>query len=271
MFASPALRSCARSLRYHAWLAVQLAVRDIQTRYRSTRLGWLWAFVAPLLMLVVYTLTFKYIFRVRWVGAGDDPLAFALHLLAGLLVFQAVAECWARAPRLILEQPHLVKKVVFPLSLLPWASVVNVLFHALMSMALLVLVAGFSGVPLRWQWGLLPLLLLPLAVLLWSSSLLLASLGVFIRDLPQVVTLVVGLLQFLSPVFYPVSSLPADVQGLASWNPLTVYMEQIRAWVFAETQPTWGQWSHSLLITGVLLVSGYALFRRLKKGFADVI
>lgn len=271
MFASATFRSCIRSLRYHSWLAIQLSVRDIQTRYLSTKLGWLWAFVTPLLMLVVYTLAFKYIFRVRWVGAGDAPLSFALHLLAGLLVFQAVAESWTRAPRLILEQPHLVKKVVFPLSLLPWASVINVLFHALMSMLLLLLAAGLSGVSMRWQWGLLPMLLLPLALLLWSSSLLLASLGVFIRDLPQVVTLVVGLLQFLSPVFYPVSALPADIQSLASWNPLTVYMEQIRAWVFAEGQPTWGQWSHSLLITLALAVAGYTLFRRLKQGFADVI
>ena len=141
---------------------------------------------------------------------------------------------------------------IFPIAQDRWAILAIVAFAAI-------------GVPLLVDEYFFRAILIPFLILA------LASLGVFIRDLPQVVTLVVGLLQFLSPVFYPVSSLPADVQGLASWNPLTVYMEQIRAWVFAETQPTWGQWSHSLLITGVLLVSGYALFRRLKKGFADVI
>lgn len=259
------------NLRYHGWLSVQLARRDIEVRYRGTSLGWLWAFLAPLLMLGVYTIAFKYIFKVRWPGAGDSPIDFALHLFAGLLIFQATAECWGRSSRLIIEQPHLVKKVVFPLALLPWAPVANTLFHAGISMVLLVVVAALWGLEPQWQWLLLPTLLLPMALLFWGVSLLLASLGVFMRDLPQVVTLIIGLLQFLSPVFYPVSALPPMVQTIIGWNPLTVLIEQIRSWVFNGSQPSLLMWAQSLMVSVLLALLGYALYRRVRSGFADVL
>jgi len=256
---------------YHAWLALQLARRDIEARYRGTGLGWLWAFLSPLLMLGVYTVAFKYIFKVRWPGAGDSPVDFALQLFAGLLIIQAAAESWGRAPRLVVDQPHLVKKVVFPLALLPWAPVVNALFHVAMSMLLLLAVGLLWGLSPRWSWLLLPLLLPPLAVLLWGVSLLLASLGVFMRDLSQVVALIIGLLQFLSPVFYPMSALPALIQKILAWNPLTVFIEQLRALVFGGNQPSWLMWAQSMLMSLLVCALAYALFRRVRGGFADVL
>lgn len=264
-------RNIGLSVQYYAWLVFQLARRDIQVRYRGTQLGWLWAIASPLLMLGVYTLAFKYIFKVRWPGAEEGPVDFALHLFAGLLIFQAAAECWGRAPRLIMEQPHLVKKVVFPLALLPWAPVLNALFHAGMSMLLLLGVAWAWGITPHWQWALLPLLLLPLGMLLWGGSLLLASLGVFMRDLPQVVSLGLGLLQFLSPVFYPASTLPPMVQSLLGWNPLTVFIEQVRALVFAGAFPTPLLWIQSLLGSWLLAWVAYAFFKRVRGGFSDVL
>jgi lipopolysaccharide transport system permease protein len=259
------------SLRYYAWLALQLATRDIAVRYRGTSLGWLWALFTPLLMLGVYTFAFKYIFKVRWPGVGDSPVDFALQLFAGLLIFQAAADCWGRSSRIIAEQPHLVKKVVFPLALLPWAPVLNAVFHAGVSMLLLLVVATLWGITPSLQWVLLPLLLLPLAFLLWSVSLLLASLGVFMRDLTQVVTLVIGLLQFLTPIFYPSASLPPFFQGLLAWNPLTVFVEQVRAIVFSVQGPSLQMWSQSLAVSLVLAALAYAIFRRVRGGFADVI
>ncbi len=264
-------RDIRRDVQHHAWLVFQLARRDIQVRYRGTQLGWLWAFVSPLLMLGVYTLAFKYIFKVRWPGAQEGPVDFALHLFAGLLIFQAAAECWGRAPRLIIEQPHLVKKVVFPLALLPWAPVLNALFHAGMSMLLLLVVALVWGISPHWQWAFLPLLLLPLGILLWGGSLLLASLGVFVRDLPQFVALGLGLLQFLSPVFYPVSSLPPMVQSLLGWNPLTVFIEQVRALVFTGAYPSPMLWAQSMMGSMLLAWVAYAFFKRVRGGFADVL
>jgi lipopolysaccharide transport system permease protein len=259
------------SLRYYAWLSFQLARRDIAVRYRGTSLGWLWALLTPLLMLGVYTFAFKYIFKVRWPGVGDSPVDFALQLFAGLLIFQAAAECWSRSSRIIVEQPHLVKKVVFPLALLPWAPVINALFHAGVSMLLLLVVAGLWGIKPHLQWALLPLVLLPLGLLLWAISLLLATLGVFMRDLAQVVVLIVGLLQFLTPIFFPVSALPPVFQQVIQWNPLTVLIEQVRALVFDAQWPSLQLWVQSLSINLVLAVIAYALFRRVRKGFADVI
>jgi len=259
-------------LRYYGWLALQLARRDIAARYRGTSLGWLWAIATPLLMLGVYTLAFKYIFKVRWPGVGDGPIDFALQLFAGLIIFQAAAECAGRSSRIIAEQPHLVKKVVFPLALLPWAVVINALFHAAVSLALLMLVALLWGVQAQVQWLLLPWVLLPLALLLWGMSLLLATLGVFMRDLPQVVTLLIGLLQFLTPVFFPTSSLPPMVQSLIGWNPLTVYIEQLRAWLFGVApSPSINMWCQSLAVSTVMALVAYALFKRVRRGFADVI
>ena len=260
-----------QSLRYYVWLALQLARRDIQVRYLGTSLGWLWAFVSPMLMLGVYTLAFKYVFKVRWPGAGEGAVEFALQLFAGLLVFQAAAECWGRSSRLVVDQPHLVKKVVFPLALLPWAPVSNALFHVGMSMGLLLVVALIWGVQPHLQWLLLPLVLFPLGVLLWGGSLLLASLGVYIRDLPQVVSLVLSLLQFLSPVFYPVSALPPALQPVLGWNPLTVFIEQVRALVFSGALPSVQMWAQSLLVSTLLAVLAYVFFRRVRGGFADVL
>ena len=263
--------SKGHSLRYYAWLALQLATRDIAVRYRGTSLGWLWALFTPLLMLGVYTFAFKYIFKVRWPGVGDSPVDFALQLFAGLLIFQAAADCWGRSSRIIAEQPHLVKKVVFPLALLPWATVLNAVFHAGVSMLLLLVVAALWGIAPSLQWVLLPLLLVPLAFLLWAVSLLLATLGVFMRDLTQVVTLVIGLLQFLSPIFYPSASLPSFFQGLLAWNPLTVFIEQVRAMVFNVPGPSVQMWLQSLVVSLVLAALAYAIFRRVRGGFADVI
>lgn len=260
-----------QSLRYYGWLALQLARRDIQVRYLGTSLGWVWAFVSPMLMLGVYTLAFKYVFKVRWPGAGEGAVEFALQLFAGLLVFQAAAECWGRSSRLVVDQPHLVKKVVFPLALLPWAPVSNALFHVGMSMGLLLVVALIWGVQPHLQWLLLPLVLFPLGVLLWGGSLLLASLGVYIRDLPQVVSLVLSLLQFLSPVFYPVSALPPALQPVLGWNPLTVFIEQVRALVFSGALPSVQMWAQSLLVSTLLAVLAYVFFRRVRGGFADVL
>jgi len=259
------------SLKYYAWLALQLATRDIAVRYRGTSLGWLWALFTPLLMLGVYTFAFKYIFKVRWPGVGDSPVDFALQLFAGLLIFQAAADCWGRSPRIIAEQPHLVKKVVFPLALLPWAPVLNAIFHAGVSMLLLLVVATMWGITPSPQWALLPLLLMPLAFLLWAVSLLLSTLGVFMRDLAQVVALCIGLLQFLTPIFYPSASLPAFFQGLFAWNPLTVFIEQVRAIVFSVQGPTIQMWLQSVLISLAITALAYAIFRRVRGGFADVI
>lgn len=258
-------------LRNQVWLALQLARRDILQRYRGSRLGWLWAVITPVLMLGVYTLAFKYVFKVQWHGAATGTVDFALQLFAGLLLFQAAAEVWSRSPRLIVDQPHLVKKVVFPLMLLPCAPVFSAVFHAALALTLLVVAALVRGAALHAGWLLLPLLLLPMVVLLWASSLLLSSLGVYLRDLTQVVAVGVALLQFLSPVFYPVAALPAWLQPVLWWNPLSAPIEQLRAIVFGGPAPPLLAWAQFAVVAGVLAAVAVGIHRRVREGFADVL
>lgn len=230
-----------------------------------------WLLLAPLLMLAIYTLVFRYIFQVRWAPPGEGNLAFALRLYTGLVIFNFFAECINRAPHLLLEQQHLIKKVVFPLEILPWASVLSASVQlCLGGMILLTLqLVGLGAVPLSAL--ALPLVWLPLLPLCLGLSWLLASLGVFIRDIGQVVGLVMSALVFISPVFFPAEVLPRKVQEWMWLNPLAPIMNQTRQVLLQGLWPDWSQWLLSLGSCSVLAVIGAAIFLRLRKGFSDVL
>ena len=230
-----------------------------------------WLLLAPLLMLAIYTLVFRYIFQVRWAPPGEGNLAFALRLYTGLVIFNFFAECINRAPHLLLEQPHLIKKVVFPLEILPWASVLSASVQlCLGGMILLTLqLVGLGAVPLSAL--ALPLVWLPLLPLCLGLSWLLASLGLFIRDIGQVVGLVMSALVFISPVFFPAEVLPRKVQEWMWLNPLAPIMNQTRQVLLQGLWPDWSQWLLSLGSCSVLAVIGAAIFLRLRKGFSDVL
>lgn len=249
----------------------QFARRDIEAKFRQSWLGMAWLFLAPLLMLTIYTLVFRHIFQVRWAPPGEGSLAFALRLYTGLVIFNFFAECINRAPHLMLEQPYLIKKVVFPLEILPWASVlagsVQLLMGGVILLALNLL--GLGSVPVSTL--ALPLVWLPLLPLCLGLSWLLSSLGIFIRDIGQVVGLLIGALMFLSPVFFPVEALPQTVQKWMWLNPLAPIMNQTRQVLLQGQWPDWSQWLLSLVACSVLAVIGAAIFQRLREGFSDVL
>lgn len=248
----------------------QFARRDVLARYRGSLLGLGWSFLTPLLMLAVYTFVFRVIFKARWGQEGGD-FEFALQVYAGLIVFNLVAEVVNRAPRLVLEQPNLVKKVVFPIEILPWVAVLAGLFH--LSLNLLALlgatVIARGGLPITIL--ALPLVLAPLVPLLLGLTWFLASLGVFVRDVGQITTLVVSLLMFLSPVFYPLNSLPAQWQPWLLLNPLTPAMEQLRRVVLHGMWPDWPQLFALLAIASLFAWAGARWFAATRDGFADVL
>ena len=256
---------------HHAGLIRQFTVREIQTRYRQSWLGMFWAVLTPLLMLGVYTLVFRHIFKVRWGGADETNLAFALRLFAALAVFNFFSECISRAPRLILEHPHLVKKVVFPLEILPWISTLGALVH--LGIAALVLM-GFTLVStggLPWSALALPLVWLPLLPLCVGLGWFLAAIGTFVRDVGQVIGLAMSLLLFLSPVFFPVEALPAKIKSWMFLNPLALTMTQTRQVLLAGHWPDWLALGLQLAGCVLLAVAGAAFFRATRKGFADVV
>lgn len=248
----------------------QFVRREVLGRYRGSMLGVGWAFLTPLLMLGVYSFVFVGVFKARWPGAQDGGVAFALRLFAGLMVFNFFAEVLGRASVLVVEQPNLVKKVAFPLEVLPFVTLGSALFH--LGLSLIVLWAGVAvfepDFPLTAC--LAPLVVLPLLPLLLGLAWALSALGVFVRDIATMVGLGINLLLFLSPVFYSASTLSARWQFWMNLNPLTPVIENLRAVLFG-LPPDWSAWSAWLLVSLVVAGLGAWIFGAMRHGFADVL
>lgn len=249
----------------------QFARREVLARYRGTLLGLGWSFLTPLLLLAVYTFVFRVVFKARWGAQGADDFEFALQVYAGLLVFSLFAEVISRAPRLVLDQPNLVKKVVFPLEILPWIMVLAGLFHLALNLLVLLVAAAITRGGLPLSVVALPLVLASFVPLLLGLGWFLAAVGVFIRDVGQIASLAISLLMFLSPVFYPISSLPDRWQPWLQVNPLTPAIEQLRRVVLDGQWPEWPQLALQLVLASVLAWAGARWFAATRKGFADVI
>lgn len=250
----------------------QLAKRQVIGRYKGSFLGILWSFFYPLLMLATYTFVFSVVFKARWgVSANESKLEFALTLFCGLIVFQLFSENVSRAPGLILENPNFVKKVIFPLEILPLSSLVASLVHTLISVVILLLGVMLFLNHVPWSAIYLPLVMLPLLLLSLGLTWFLSSLGVFVRDLQQMIGVVVQLLMFLSPIFYPVSALPETVQSLMLANPLSGIIENFRRVLIWNQPPQWHWLLWETLLGLGVAVFGYWWFEKTRKGFADVI
>lgn len=256
----------------HGHLVWQFARREVLGRYKGSILGLGWSFVSPLLMLGVYTFVFVGVFKARWPGAeSGGGVEFALQLMAGLMVFNLFAELASRSPHLVLEQPNLVKKVIFPLEVLPWVSVLAACFHWLLN----ALVLCLAVVLVR---GALPLsaLALPLVIAAFLPFLLgmcwfLSALGVFVRDVNQMMLMVVSMGMFLSPVFYSSRALPEVLQGWIWLNPLNFVIESVRQVLLLGLWPDWlGLLLYTVGACAAALV-GAGFFHVTRKGFADVL
>lgn len=249
-----------------------LARREMAARYRGSALGRAWPAVGPLLMLAVFTFVFGAVFEARWPGQADAGLlSFALVLLAGLLVNTMMAEVVSGAPGTIIQHPNYVKKVVFPLETLAWVQLSVALTHCLAGFLLLFLANGLVGTGFHLSALAVPVLLLPFCLLLLGLAWFLSSLGVYLRDLSQLVPPVLTALMFLSPVFYPRSNVPDGMQVLLVLNPLTFPVEQIRAALFSGLWPDWAGWGWYLAASLLVHLMGLATFQKLRKGFADVV
>lgn len=260
------------SIWHNRRLIARLARRDIVARYRGSFGGLLWAVVTPIVMLAVYTFVFSVIFNARW-GTGDEQsrAQFAVVLFAGLLVHGLMAEVLNAAPNLVAANANYVKKVVFPLEVLPVIQLCVATFQ--FGIGVLVLLAAgwaFNGVVPATA-PLIVLVWLPLALITLGLAWLLASLGVFVRDVGQVTAVLTTILLFVSPVFFPVTAIPAEFQAPIRWNPLTFLIEQARevlVWGRVPDVPGLAAYALGALVAAWL---GYAWFQGTRKGFADVL
>lgn len=249
----------------------QFSKRDVLARYRGSFLGLGWSLVTPLMMLAIYTFVFRTIFKARWEGGNPSDFEFALRVYSGLIVFTLFAEVLTRAPRLVLDQPNLVKKVVFPLEILPWVPPLAGLFHLGLNLALLIAATALDRGSLPLSLLALPLVLLPLLPLLLAVGWFFSSLGVFVRDLGQIMPTVASLFMFLSPVFFPTTALPPEWRPLLDLNPLTLIIEQTRRVLLDGLWPQWTDLVLYLVATSLVAWLAGMWFQTTRKGFADVL
>ena len=253
-------------------LIISLTKREVISRYQGSIFGLAWSFFNPVLLLTVYTFIFSVVFKARWgMSTNPDNTEFALILFVGLIVHGLFAECLQRAPTLILSNVNYVKKVIFPLEILPWIAFGAALFHAVISF--MVLMVGLlllnHGIPLSAV--LFPIVILPLALGALGVSWFLAGLGVYIRDIGQITGMIVTILLFLSPVFYPISALPEKYQWVANLNPLAFVIESSRSVLIFGQSPDWTHWFLLTLAGVVVAWLGFFWFQKTRKGFADVL
>jgi lipopolysaccharide transport system permease protein len=263
-----------RSLIRNRQLIAQMTKREVIGRYKGSVMGLLWSFLNPIFMLTVYTFFFSVVFKARWnvaSGVEESKTQFALVLFVGLIVHGLFADVVNRAPNLIISNINYVKRVVFPLEILPVITLFSVLFHSLVSLlVLLIAYVSFNGY-LPWTVVFAPLVFLPLIIVTLGFAWILASLGVFMRDVGQTVGIFTMVLMYISPVFFPIAIMPEAFRPMMMANPLTFIIEQARDVLIWGNLPDWqgiGIYTSAALLFSWL---SFIWFQKTRKGFADVL
>lgn len=260
-----------RALVEHRVLIRRLAAREIVSRYQGSALGVLWLLLAPLLQLLIYTFVFAIVFKAKWDLPEQGRLVFAVVFFSGLIVYNVFAECMNRGPRLILENPNYVKRLVFPLEIMPWVALLSAMFNFAIGLVLLLAIYLIQfGLPPVSALS-VPVIVLPLLLMTIGLTYWLAATGVYLRDLAQIVVPLTMLMMFVTPIFYSIDIVPEAFQPFIRLNPISSVLGQLRACLFRGDwpDPVW-----LIVATGLgwaVLYAGYAWFEKTKKGFADVV
>ncbi len=266
-----------RSIWSHRELIRNFAARELVERHKGAMLGVAWNIMNPLLTLAVYTIVFGYIFGQRW-GKGNipDQFDFPLTFFAGNALFHVFVECANRAPTMVSSRSNLVRKVVFPLEILPVTAVWAAFIQSLITLGLLliVLLIATNGAGLHWQIVYLPLVMLPLLMLSVGVSWALSAVGVFIRDLRHVVVVLTQLLMFMTPLFYKLDErISADhpvLRTIIADNPLSVIVESGRRVLLWGETPDWLALSWVTLFSAAVMLGGHFIFSAMRRSMADV-
>lgn len=235
-------------------------------------MGLAWSLFNPVFMLLVYTFVFSVVFEARWgMGAEESKVHVAMALFVGMIVHALFAEVVNRSPSLILANANYVKKVVFPLEILPWIAMGSALFHFFVSLAVLLAAFLLFSSYLPWTVMLFPIVVLPVVLGTMGLAWALAATGVFLRDFGHAAGMFTTAMLFLSPVFYPMSALPEQYQTLLMLNPLTFIIETSRGLLFGNKMASWSVWAAYCGASVVIAWGGFFWFQRTRRGFADVI
>jgi lipopolysaccharide transport system permease protein len=265
------MRAMGGALWHNRALIQRFVVREVAGRYRGSFFGLAWSFFHPLFMLAIYTVVFTMVFEAKWSGPEDSQVGFSLVLFVGMILHGFFSECLTRAPGLVLGNVNYVKKVVFPLEILPPAALGSALFHAAISFVVLLgMFAVLHGLPPATLVA-APLVLAPLALFGLGASWFLASLGVYVRDVGQMAGVLSTVLLFVSPVFYSVNAVSEGMNWILKINPLAATITQMRGVVLWGQWPDWGALAAYAAVSFVFAWLGYAWFQKTRTGFADVL
>lgn len=260
-----------KPLYQHTDLLLQLAKRGIQSRYRGSVLGMLWSLLTPLLMLLVYSFVFSVVFKAKWDHPGAEAANFGVILFSGMIIHALFAEPMVLASSSITGNAQYVKKVVFPLEVMAWSTMLVACFQAMISFFVLLVFMLVSGMPMHPTLLLFPAIILPLVLFSAGVAWALSSITVLIRDVAQLVGILSTILLFISPVFYPIDRLPPIWQKLIYLNPISFIVDQMRKVAIYGESPDWAGLAVYTLIALAVAWLGLAIFQRLRPGFADVL
>lgn len=250
----------------------QMIWREVAGRYKGSFFGLFWSFINPVLLLTVYTFVFSVVFKARWgIGENESKTVFALILFVGLIMHGLLAEVLTSAPGLILRNINYVKKVVFPLEILPVVNLGAAVFHSSVSIIVFLIAFVILNGHLQVTILFIPVILFALSLLALGLGWFLASLGVYIRDIGQTVGILVTILLFTSPVFFPVSTLPEQYQPFMMINPLTFIITESRKVLVWGQTPDWAGLCLYFAVSTIIAWAGFAWFQKTRKGFADVV
>lgn len=253
-----------------AELIFTLAKRELLSRYKGSVLGLIWAVLTPVVMIAIFTFIFAGIFGARF-GANDSNWDYALYLFCGLLPWTMFQETLQQSSSTIITHANLVKRVVFPLETLPVAQALAALGNQLFATIALLIATLLIRHQLSVTIVLFPLLLIPQLLFALGAAWLLASLGVFLRDIAQGVTLLLMAWMYLTPIIYPESIVPLQFRPFINYNPFTPLVRSYRRIFLDGMLPDWSGLGYFAVVAVIVFVFGYWWFARTRKNFADVI
>jgi lipopolysaccharide transport system permease protein len=259
-------------LRYRS-LTIQMVQRDIGQRYKGSYLGLFWSVINPLFMLAIYTFVFSVVFKGRWGTATENaPIGeYALLIFAGLIPFNLFSEMANRASSLVLSYPNFVKKVVFPLEILPVITAGSATITSIISIGLLLVASQLFLGKISSTAIFVPLIYLPLLFLSLGLGWFLSAIGVYFRDFAQIIPLVTQILFFLTPIVYPAENIPTSLQWVMKINPLAMIVTNFRNLLIWNVFFPIKEWTIWTILTSIIAMLGYGWFVWSKKGFADVM
>ena len=259
-------------------LLITLVQRDLSARYKGSVLGNFWTLIQQLTQLIIYTYVFSIVLKVKLNSAQlpQSPLAgnnllFALWLFAGLIPWGAITASLIASSGSVIAQPNLVKKVVFPLTLIPLVPIVTAFIDSTIGLVMLIVALGLFAQTVHWTLLLLPLVWIPQLLLTAGLGYMAASLTVFLRDIPQTLNIGISFLFYLTPIMYPQEMIPLPFRAWVRWNPFSVISELYRdLTLWGSLQHGW-EWLYLWGLSTVVFVLGTWMYRRLSPAFADVL